>query len=432
MAARILLPLCIIGVAMAFAQQPAPVKAGDAAPEIDWSKIIRSPDSAAYRPNLVGRYSIIRFSPNLTANARLIARWNELVAGRDAVQFLWIASEPAAHVEPFLAEHPLAGWLLLDEENKMARAFGCELFCDVAIDPAGKIVGFTSFIDARQMDAVLQGNAVAIARDADDDETFRALSGGKARLEAEPWRPDRIAKPDFPPSLEVHISPSTAKGTESSSAPDHWLMRGFALREIVAAVYEVNASRVILPKEMDNGAKFDVALVLPEPMSDAALHELIRQALEKQLKFTAARETRPMDVYVLTTLPGKTPRLSADGFGGSVASSYSIEFALPPGTPETPEAIHKAIEEMMKNQPAAALANYSGSGMTMQDFCRNLEDTFARPVIDETGLSGSYDIEVRGKAVGTEEFIRVLREQTGLVLTPDHRSVESLVLHPLP
>ncbi len=49
-----------------------------------------------------------------------------------------------------------------------------------------------------------------------------------------------------------------------------------------------------------------------------------------------------------------------------------------------------------------------------------------RPVIDETGLEGVYDIEVQGNARNTEEFIRALREQAGLVLTGTTRSIEML------
>jgi hypothetical protein len=49
-------------------------------------------------------------------------------------------------------------------------------------------------------------------------------------------------------------------------------------------------------------------------------------------------------------------------------------------------------------------------------------------VIDETGLEGTYNLDVHGNAKNTEEFIRMLREQTGLVLTPDTRSIEILTL----
>ncbi len=98
-------------------------------------------------------------------------------------------------------------------------------------------------------------------------------------------------------------------------------------------------------------------------------------------------------------------------------------FALPGGTPQTPEAISKAIEEMMKHPENVGRANVSAGNTTMDDFRKTLEMSMGRPVIDETGLDGVYDIAVQGEAKNTGEFIRMLREQTRLVLTPATRSV---------
>jgi hypothetical protein len=46
-----------------------------------------------------------------------------------------------------------------------------------------------------------------------------------------------------------------------------------------------------------------------------------------------------------------------------------------------------------------------------------------RPIIDETNLEGTYDLEVHGNARTTEEFLVMLRDQLGLIL-PEHRNIE--------
>ncbi len=56
-----------------------------------------------------------------------------------------------------------------------------------------------------------------------------------------------------------------------------------------------------------------------------------------------------------------------------------------------------------------------------------LTHSLHRPVIDETGLDGAYNLKVKGDAKTSEDFLRLLKEQTGLVVTPDRRSLEVLV-----
>lgn len=125
MAARFLAFLFVSATA-AFAQGAAPVRAGDRAPEIDWSKIVQSPESAKYQPSLTGQYTVLQFLPPVTANPQAIGQWNKLIAKfRDRpVQFIWIATEKWTRVQPFLREHPMGGWLLIDEKTDAAHAYG--------------------------------------------------------------------------------------------------------------------------------------------------------------------------------------------------------------------------------------------------------------------------------------------------------------------
>ena len=134
----------------------------------------------------------------------------------------------------------------------------------------------------------------------------------------------------------------------------------------------------------------------------------------------------------MTAVKGKTPpaRTGPDSFGADTGTS-GFQFTLPEGTEPTAEAMKKAVEELMKHPENLGLANINAFNTTMDDFRKTLERSFGRPVIDETGLEGVYDIEVQGDAKNTDEFIRMLREQAGLVLTPATRSVEMLVVRSL-
>jgi uncharacterized protein (TIGR03435 family) len=89
------------------------------------------------------------------------------------------------------------------------------------------------------------------------------------------------------------------------------------------------------------------------------------------------------------------------------------------------------LQELLKHPENIGISNISAGNTTMDEFREDLERGLGRPVIDETGLEGVYDIEVHGNATNTDEFIRALREQTGLVLTNATRSIEILTLRSL-
>jgi uncharacterized protein (TIGR03435 family) len=132
----------------------------------------------------------------------------------------------------------------------------------------------------------------------------------------------------------------------------------------------------------------------------------------------------------VTAIKGKTPpaKTGNESFAGEFTSASGFEFSLPAGTPPSPEAMKKAVEELLKRPENTGISNISAGNATMDQFRQDLERGLGRPVVDETGLEGVYDLEVQGNAKNTEEFIRMLREQTGLVLTPATRSIEILTL----
>jgi hypothetical protein len=118
-------------------QDAVPVKAGDRAPEIDRTKIAQSPEPAKYQPSLTRQYNFaIRASDRAEcAGDRPIEQAHRKVPRS--------ASENWSVVQAFLREHPMDGWLPIDEKDNIARAYGCEMGCD-AIGRSGGIAGFTS------------------------------------------------------------------------------------------------------------------------------------------------------------------------------------------------------------------------------------------------------------------------------------------------
>jgi uncharacterized protein (TIGR03435 family) len=238
------------------------------------------------------------------------------------------------------------------------------------------------------------------------------------------------AKPDIPPSYEVHISRSSKNGTESSAGPDYFVQRGFDLKALIAKVYEKDPSRVVLPGSLDDEQTYDVKVVLPRATDQEEIYRLVQQRLENYFGMSITNEYRPMDVYVMTAFDGNTPaaKTGDEAFGGGFISWSSewTEIGRHDSTPPTIEMLRKMASDQKASK--AAISDLSASNITMNDFRLALEQELKRPIIDETNLKGVYDIAVHGKPRSTDDFLQLLRDQTGIVLTPARRNVEMLVV----
>ena len=78
--------------------------------------------------------------------------------------------------------------------------------------------------------------------------------------------------------------------------------------------------------------------------------------------------------------------------------------------------------------PGGSVGKVSASGTTMEEFCYTLEQSPDRLVVDETHLKGRFDLRLEGQAGSTDEFLQMIRAQSGLILTPDTRNVTMLVV----
>lgn len=389
-------------------------------------------DSASAGPTgLSGQVTVLLFLRPISHNEEAVGRWNKLVeqfADRQ-VNFVWIANEKEETLAPFLKKQPVRGWLVLDPAEDSYKAYGVEGAAGVLIDAHGTIAGFT-FVpppEARQIEAVLDGRAIAIKGDATEAQMTALMQDKAVRLDAEPYHsPPPPEKPTLPASDEVHISVSKTEGTVGSVGPDHWMQRGFDLRAILSQVLDVEPTRIFLPAALDNGTRYDFVLVPPVEEDEQAMKRRVREGIENYFHVTIAPKIRPMDVYVMTVIEGKTPpRKPENEFSGGGVYASSRSFKLPEGTPQTAEAIDKALRD---STATLELTGATALSSTIDDFRRALEDGLHRPIVDETKLTGYYDFKLKREAETTEEFLGMLRDEIGIVLTPAQRSIEVIAV----
>jgi uncharacterized protein (TIGR03435 family) len=63
---------------------------------------------------------------------------------------------------------------------------------------------------------------------------------------------------------------------------------------------------------------------------------------------------------------------------------------------------------------------------SLPELAETLEQAFGRPVLDETGLAGSFEMDVETEGAG--DFLTALRDTLGLSVTPARRDVPTLMV----
>jgi uncharacterized protein (TIGR03435 family) len=411
------------------------LKAGDDAPDIEFTKVLHGPGTAQWSSaNAFSQTTVLVFLPLVSRNPQQVDLWNGLVdrfAARP-VQLVLIAQEQESTLLPWLAQHPVNGWLLFDLTGSTGRAYGLEMPNTVYVGADRKIIAFShGFVPSdEELNAVLDRRIRTEPVKPDPASLREFAKSGTVLLQAEPRKMPGFDdnKPKFPPSYEVHIAPSTTLGTTSTSAPDYWSMGGFDLKSIVSQAYGVEESRVDFRDAAAAGKRYDVALVLAQAEDHDVMMRRIQDALKQKFDLKIASEDEAMDVYVATAPYGPGPKLrpAENSMGGSISSSGAV-LALRKGQQPTPENIKNAIEQQ-KASGGITLGSISVSGGTIADFCKELEKGLDRKVVDETHLTGRYDFNVVREDRARDEFFDMLREQLGLALTPDQRDIPMLVV----
>ena len=432
MIARFLLCFLALAVPRAFGQigfygpVTSHVKAGDRAPDISFTKVLNAPVAGSWsQSNLSGQLTVLAFYPDTSHNLESVTAWNEVVEkfADQPVQFVWIIGEEESTLLPWLEEHPISGWVLLDSKGQTGNSYGMELPANVIVGTDRKIVGFYMGIAETEslLEAVKDGR---ITTTLPNKATLKAfIESGKVHIDAEPQRMPRVDdhKPAFPPSYAVHVSLSQGEERGNSSADDYWALQGYTLKETIDELYDVNSIRVDLPASLDSKKHYDFALVLPEQESREKMKERMRRGLQDYFHVTARRENRLVDVYVVSAVPNrKPPAVEArpdEGMGGFTSSGMQFENA------------GGSLDEMlegMKPQSIGAIRSVSIEG-TVDQFCHILERALDRPVVNETNLEGEFKFRVENSDGAENDFPERLRDQLGLVITPTQRNVETLV-----
>jgi uncharacterized protein (TIGR03435 family) len=183
-------------------------------------------------------------------------------------------------------------------------------------------------------------------------------------------------------------------------------MRNVSLKYCIQQAYSVKEYQVAGPGWI-RSARYDIEGTLPPGNSREQLRAALQTLLAERLKVRLRRETREMPIYTLVVTE-KGPRLRPAAGGGKA-------MRFQPGA---------------RNQAKGA-ATIRQENISIREFCGDLSRNVKRPVVDKTGVSGTFDFDLKYSKRGDESapsIFTALEQQLGLRLEPAKGDVESLIV----
>jgi uncharacterized protein (TIGR03435 family) len=227
----------------------------------------------------------------------------------------------------------------------------------------------------------------------------------------------RSPRVPFAPSRTVHILYSGMRWPQQPAinhAGNEFSAYGFTLEEIIVRAWEGSRWHVDIPSLLQDAARFDFLMVLPQLETVATCVGLLRSAIEQHFAVHVARERRMRDVY----------RLTATNHHGQMLRRYPDP---EPGTAFSSLAF-SVFKGFSKDAPMFPLDAFAVHSVPFMFLVKWFEEILGGEVIVETLLPGIYGFELKERVNTPEALIQLLRAEAGLAITRERREVPTLIV----
>jgi uncharacterized protein (TIGR03435 family) len=247
-----------------------------------------------------------------------------------------------------------------------------------------------------------------------------------------------VATLQTPPSFEVASIRKNQKGggTGIDIPPGRFQATNAPLQFLIRWAYVTPVPRIVGGPDWIASERFDISATAPaEGWSTDRVRQMVRALLADRFGLVAHTETREVAIYTLMMVKP----------GAFAANLRPAAFNCAPGGPSRMAAGKVQCGLLVSGN--AASASLRGGGVAMADFVRTLTEYAGRPVVDGTGLTERYDLELQftadrsavtgapapgGLTTNVDSDIAplptALREQLGLRLEAGRGPVELLVI----
>ncbi len=218
------------------------------------------------------------------------------------------------------------------------------------------------------------------------------------------------------PAFEAaSVKPNTSGERRQSQRTDGRIYRATNVpaRTLILQAYGLmfDGFRLVGAPDWTNFERYDVTATMPENTDPTQMRPLLRALLADRFKLVTHTEVRDSPAYALV-FARKDKRLGPN-LRASSADCGSKQ--------SDPEACHLSIGEEIK-----------GRGQSMDSLARTLLQFVGRTVVDQTGLAGNFDFEIRASELAGDEqlpsIFTAITEQLGLKLESTRAPVELVVV----
>ncbi len=362
-------------------------RVGSPAPALSPITLLQAPAGArADWATLKGKVVVLEFwatwcSPCVASLPHLA----ELVQSLDPAkfQFISIDDEDLKAVQTFLTRKKMSGWVGVDSSGKVLAAYGVTSRpTTVIVDGNGKVVAVTDIdsVSAADLRAVAEGKRVA----------FKPVAG--ITVASGPSIPS--AKGALP-SVSVTKASADAKPSIVEHPPTGTDFLGQDADSLLTNVFYVFGNRYVLKDALPDG-RYDLR-VNSGDVSQAAAAPIVQRSVLAALHLQIESKTLTKRAYVLRATDASRRLLSASGSSHAVKRGYWHGMFL------------------LMNGSMDDLAYILGTGLET-------------PVINETGIEGTYDARFRVDGGDVDSLNKVLKATMGLELVPGDQELPITVL----
>jgi uncharacterized protein (TIGR03435 family) len=310
---------------------------------------------------------------------------NQLVESLDPAkfQFISIDDEDPKAVQTFLTRKKMSGWVGVDASGVVFGLYGVESRpTTIIVDGNGKIVAVTEIdsVSATDLRAVAEGKNVAfkptmeitevsVPSSPDAERALFAVSVSKA-------------SPDAKTAIAKH--PPT--GTD---------LLGEDADGLITDVFNVFGNRYVL-KDPLPAERYDVrvnSVDVPQTMVDSVVQQAVLAALHLQIQ----SKTMTKPAFILRATDANKKLLSPS------ASTHTVKRGYWHG-------------------------NFLLMNGTMDDLAYVLATGLENPVVNETGIDGTYDARFKVAGGDVDSLNAILKETLGLELVPGNQEMPITVL----